>query len=83
MSVIARVLEIPMIMLCERCFASIGTDEPVVRLAHIDRAHPDGSISWVHTYVHVTPCTARQPVPRERPDTGAWDPSRGIAARRR
>jgi hypothetical protein len=72
-----------MIMLCERCFAPIGEGQSVVRLAHIDHARPDGNISWVHSYLHTTPCAAPQPAPHERPDTGAWNPDRGIASRRR
>jgi len=71
-----------MIMLCERCCAPIDVAEPVLRLAHIDTAHPDGSISWVHSFVHTTPCTAPRPAPHERPDTGAWDPTRGIGSQR-
>ena len=59
-----------MIMLCERCCAPIDDREPVVRLAHIDSAQPDGSVS--------PPRTA----PHDRPDTGAWDPTRGIGSRR-
>jgi hypothetical protein len=35
-----------MITLCERCCVPIADGEPVVRYAHIDRAHPDGSITW-------------------------------------
>jgi hypothetical protein len=67
-----------MIMLCERCCAPIGDDEPMLRLAHIDDALLDGSIRWVHSYVHTTPCVAERVAPHERPDTGAWDPARGI-----
>jgi hypothetical protein len=65
-----------MIMLCERCCAPIGDDEAVLRLAHVDRAHPDGSITWVHSYVHTAACVA------PRPDPGSWDPARGIGSRR-
>jgi hypothetical protein len=72
-----------MILLCERCFAPIADGEPVVRLAHIDAARPDGSIAWVYSYLHTTPCIAPYPVMPERPDTGAWNPARGIASRRR
>lgn len=72
-----------MIMLCERCFAPIDAGEPVVRLAHIDAAHADGSISWVHSYLHAGACATPRPAAHERPDAGAWNPARGIAARRR
>lgn len=67
-----------MIMLCERCCGPIDDSEQVLRLAHIDRAHPDGDISWVHAYVHTSPCPAPRPAPHQRPDTGAWDPARSI-----
>ena len=63
-----------MIMLCERCCVPIADGEPAVRYAHIDRAHPDGSITWNHSYVH----TARCAVPWPAPDTG----SRSIGVRR-
>jgi hypothetical protein len=71
-----------MIMLCERCCAPIGDGEAVLRLAHADQAHPDGSITWVHSFVHTTACAAPLPAPGGRPDTGAWDPARGIGSRR-
>jgi hypothetical protein len=71
-----------MILLCERCYAPIDDAEPVVRLAHIDFAHPDGSISWVHSYLHTGPCPAPRPAPRLRPDTGEWNADRGIGSRR-
>ncbi len=35
-----------MIMICERCFSPIEAGESMVRLAHIDQAHPDGSVTW-------------------------------------
>jgi hypothetical protein len=41
-----------MIQLCERCFGPIEAHEAHVRLAHIDHANEDGSIVWVHSYVH-------------------------------
>lgn len=75
-------LEIPMIMLCERCFSVIDESESVVRLAHIDSAHDDGSVSWVHSYLHANACPAPRPAPHQRPDTGTWDASRGIPSRR-
>ena len=71
-----------MIMLCERCCVPIADDEPVVRYAHIDRALPDGSITWMHSYVHTAGCAAPRPAPRERPDTGEWDGSRSIGVHR-
>lgn len=71
-----------MILICERCCTPIAEGEPVVRYAHIDRAHADGSIAWVHSYVHITGCCAPRPAPHERPDPGAWDPARGIGTRR-
>lgn len=68
-----------MIMICERCFASIGEGESLVRLAHIDHAHSDGSVTWVYAYVHLTACgAAPRAVDHERPDTGTWDAARGI-----
>jgi hypothetical protein len=39
----------------------------VVRYAHIDRAHPDGSITWNHSYVHTAGCA----LPRPAPQTGS------------
>jgi hypothetical protein len=67
-----------MIMLCERCCAPIGDWEPVLRLAHVEDALSDGGIRWVHSYVHTRPCVVECAAPHERPDTGSWDPSRGI-----
>lgn len=71
-----------MIMLCERCFAVIGDGEPVLRLAHIDHSDVEGTVTWVHTYVHTASCSPPQPAAHELPDTGAWDPARGIGSRR-
>ena len=71
-----------MIMICERCCTLIADGDPVIRLAHIDRAHSDGSISWLHSYVHTAGCAVPRPAPHERPDTGEWDASRSIGARR-
>lgn len=71
-----------MIMLCERCCTPIADGEPVVRYAHIDRANADGSIDWVHSYVHTTRCLAPRTAAHERPDTGEWDPARGIGVHR-
>lgn len=67
-----------MIMLCERCCAPIGEGDSLVRLARIDRAHADGSVTWVHAHFHLEPCAPPRPAPHERPDTGAWDAARGI-----
>jgi len=71
-----------MTMLCERCCVPIADGEPVVRYAHIDRAHPDGSISWIHSYVHTTGCALPRPAAHQRPDTGEWDGSRSIGVHR-
>jgi hypothetical protein len=71
-----------MIMLCERCCTPIAEDEPVVRYAHINRARPDGSIEWIHSYVHTTACLALRVAAHERPDTGEWDSTRGIGVHR-
>lgn len=71
-------LEDHMIMLCERCCAPIDESEPVVRLAHINGARPDGSVVWIHSFLHTTACTVPRPAPHQRPDVGAWDRSRGI-----
>jgi hypothetical protein len=32
--------------------------------------------------VHTTACVTPRPAPHERPNTGAWDPERGIGAHR-
>lgn len=71
-----------MIMICERCYAPIGEGESLVRLAHIDRAYQDGSIDWVHAYVHLDACVASRVADHERPDTGTWDQARGIGGYR-
>lgn len=71
-----------MIMICERCYSPVGEDEPVVRLAHIDRAHADGSVTWVHSYVHTTACAEPATPAHQRPDTGSWDSSRGVGGHR-
>ena len=60
-----------MTMLCERCCVPIADGEPVVRYAHIDRAHPDGSITWNHSYVHTAgvrpgPTRATDRLPQHR-----------------
>jgi hypothetical protein len=65
------------IILCERCFASIGDGEPMVR-----DAHPQGAARWVHTYRHLGPCAALRHSPHRRPSTGAWDPRRGVGVLR-
>jgi hypothetical protein len=66
------------IKLCERCYAPIEEGESLVRLAHIERAHADGSVTWAYAYVHLTACATPRPAPHERPDTGSWDAARGI-----
>ena len=71
-----------MIMICERCFSPIEEGESMVRLAHIVEAHPDGSVTWTHAYLHLAACAAPRPAPHERPDTGAWDSARGIGGLR-
>ncbi len=71
-----------MTMICERCYAPIGQGESLVRLAHIDQAHPDGSITWMYAYVHLTARATPRAVPHERPDTGSWDSARGIGGYR-
>ena len=75
-------LEDVMIMLCERCCAQITESEPVVRLAHIDHARRDGTLVWRHSFVHSGGCAAPRPAEHERPDTGTWDPARGIGGLR-
>lgn len=67
-----------MTMICERCYTPIDEGESLVRLAHIDQAHPDGSVTWTYAYVHLTACVTPRPAPHERPDTGSWDTARGI-----
>lgn len=56
----------------------IGEGESLVRLAHIDNAHADGSVTWAYAYVHLTACATPRPAPQGRPDTGGWDAARGI-----
>lgn len=71
-----------MTMICERCYAPIADGESLVRLAHIDHAHPDGSVTWMYAYVHLSVCATPRPAPHERPDTGSWDAARGIGGYR-
>jgi hypothetical protein len=71
-----------MITICERCYMPISDGEPMVRFAHIDRAHADGSITWIHSYLHTTGCTLPRPGPHEHPDTSDWDPTRSIGIHR-
>ena len=66
------------IILCERCFVPIGHDEPMVRDAHPQAVDIDGTAQWVHSYRHLNRCTTLWHAPHDRPDTGAWDPRRGI-----
>lgn len=72
-----------MILICERCYGPIDESESMVRLAHIDQAHPDGSITWAYAYVHLSACATARPAVHERPDTGSWDAARGIGGYRR
>ncbi|MEN3265902.1 hypothetical protein [Pseudonocardia sp.] len=74
-----------MIMICERCYAPIGDGDAVVRLAHVDETRPDGSVRWRYSYVHPAgsaACGTTLPPDGQRPDTGAWNPARGIDGRR-
>jgi hypothetical protein len=72
-----------MTKLCERCYAPIeAEDDNVVSFAHIDDVRPDGSITWNHTYVHKSGCAEPRLPAHQRPDTGTWDPGRGIQSRR-
>ena len=56
-----------MIMICERCCAPIADGEALVRFAHIDQALPDGSITWLHTYVHTAACVVPRSPRAPRP----------------
>jgi hypothetical protein len=79
-----------MIMICERCYAPIGEGEAVVRLAHVAEAYADGSMVWRYSYVHPAGAVAcgetlpanTQGPGAQRPDTGGWDPARGIGGGR-
>ena len=71
-----------MIMICERCCNPVVEGESMVRLAHIDHAHADGSVTWAYAYVHLTVCATPRAADHERPDTGAWDAARGIGSYR-
>ena len=67
-----------MIMLCERCFAPIGDDEPVVRLF----GPADGGIRWGYRYQHLggsSRCVPPRLAPHGR---SASDRKQGIVARR-
>jgi hypothetical protein len=48
-----------MIRICERCFNPIGPDERYIQLAHVDRAHRDGTIDWIYSYLHKDVIRAR------------------------
>lgn len=73
----SRTTDENVIILCERCFAPIEDDEPMVR-----DPRPEGTAYRVHTYRHLGRCGAlRRPLHR-RPNTGAWDPQRGIGVLR-
>lgn len=69
-------------MICERCYTPIDEGDSLVRFAHIDQAHPDGSVTWKYAYVHLTACVTLPPEAHERPDTGSWDAARGIGGYR-
>ncbi len=71
-----------MIMLCERCLAPIDDGEAFVRFGYVGSAEFSGDITSIYTYVHTTACVLPRVAPHERPDTGAWDPARGIGSRR-
>jgi hypothetical protein len=36
----------------------------------------------VHSFLHTMACAGPQPAPHERPNTGAWNPARGIGSHR-
>ena len=66
-----------MIMLCERCCAVIGDEEPVVRLF----SPADGGVRWGYRYQHLggSPrCVLPRLVPRGRPEP---DRGQGIDVR--
>jgi hypothetical protein len=65
------------ITLCERCFAPIGNDEPMVR-----DAHPQGAARRLYTYRHLGRCVALRHPSHPRPSTGSWDPRRGVGVLR-
>lgn len=72
-----------MIRVCERCYGQIADREAHVVLGHIDRALPDGSIAWTHSYLHAEACAGagQGTSPIDRPDAGEWDTRRrGISA---
>lgn len=71
-----------MVMICERCFTPVDEDQAFVRFGHVDSADRLGNITFIYTYVHTTACVMPRLAPHERPDTGAWDPARGIRSRR-
>jgi hypothetical protein len=74
-----------MIKICERCYAPIDDNEPVIRMAHVHEAYPDGSVTWHYAYTHAVAspsCTDGLADTGRRPDTGDWDPARGIGPSR-
>jgi hypothetical protein len=62
-----------MIILCERCFAPVEEDEPMVR---------EGTAHGVYTYRHLGRCAVPRRPLHGRPNTGAWNPQRGIGVLR-
>ncbi|GAA4867019.1 hypothetical protein ACFQ34_21960 [Pseudonocardia benzenivorans] len=67
-----------MIRICERCFGPVAETDEHLGLAHIDRALPDGTVLWNHTYVHTAPCAPAGSgySAHEAPNQGEWDPGR-------
>jgi hypothetical protein len=65
--------------LCERCYAPIDTaTERYTTLAHIQGVEPDGTVRWVHSALHMSPCgaPARERSAAEPADRGDWNPAR-------
>ncbi|MFP5021748.1 hypothetical protein [Pseudonocardia phyllosphaerae] len=46
-----------MILICERCYGAVDPEtEPYVRLAHIEHAAADGTVSWRDAVAHTGGC---------------------------